>query len=149
MARRTFRTIRGATAVHTIDGDRADAGCFADEVVIDFPSPSRAIDRMRHAFVAGERAAIAAELRLSAREAREGAVVPLGVPVQCTCRACGGRGEQWPERCHQCLGCGIQVVRHDVEVSVPAGTADGDQFSFSVSARHDVSTRIELRVRIA
>jgi hypothetical protein len=149
MARRSFRPIRGSVAVDSGDEYRSDAGCFADEVVIDFPSPARAIDRIRHAFVADERAAIAADLCLSVREAREGATVPLGVPVHCTCQGCGGRGETWPDRCGRCAGSGLEVRRHQVEVSVPAGTCDGDRFHFSVSARHDVSTRIELRVRIA
>jgi len=75
--------------------------------------------------------------------------VPIGVPVRCTCRACGGRGETWTEHCSRCGGTGFDVLRHQVEVSVPAGTCDGDRVQFVVSVRHDVSTRIDLRVRIA
>jgi hypothetical protein len=131
------------------DDSRPDTSCFADEVVIDFPSPARAIDRIRRAFIADERAAVSTDLLLSRRDAREGATVPLAVPVPCTCRACGGRGETWTERCNRCGGAGREVVRHQVDVLVPAGTADGERFQFSVSARHDISTRIELRVRIA
>jgi DnaJ-class molecular chaperone len=71
------------------------------------------------------------------------------VPVRCTCRQCGGRGETWTERCGNCGGSGVEVLRHQVDVRVPAGAREGDRFQFSVSARHDVSTRIELRVRIA
>jgi hypothetical protein len=150
MARHTFRARHGSSvAVHTGDEDRAAAGCFADEVVIDFPSPARAIDRMRHAFVGEDRAQLTADLRLSTREAGDGAVVPLHVPVPCTCRACGGRGEAWPDRCAHCAGSGVEVVHHEVDVSVPAGTREGDRFHFVVSARHDVSTRIELHVRIS
>lgn len=149
MARHSFRPIGNSVAVKTGDDVRPDSSCFADEVVIDFPSPARAIDRIRSAFIADERAVVSAELELSGREARDGASVPLGVPVRYTCRTCGGRGETWTERCAGCGGGGVEVVQHQVDVLVPAGTRDGDRFQFSVSARHDLSTRIELRVRIA
>jgi hypothetical protein len=36
-----------------------------------------------------------------------------------------------------------------VHISVPAGVEDGACFHFSVSARHDLSTRIELRVLVS
>jgi hypothetical protein len=149
MARHTFRSISSDVAVRAGDEARSDISCFADDVVVDFPSTARAIDRMRKAFVPDERAAIGADLRLTWREAREGAVVGLGVPVRCTCRACGGRGETWAAPCERCGGTGLEILRHQVEVSVPAGTCDGDCFHFFVSARHDVSTRIDLRVCIA
>jgi hypothetical protein len=149
MARHSFRPFGNSVAVKTGDDARPDSSCFADEVVIDFPSPARAIDRIKSAFVAEERALLSAELELSGREARDGATVPLAVPVRYTCRACGGRGETWTERCVTCRGAGVEVAQHQVDVLVPAGTCDGDRFHFSVSARHDLSTRIELRVRIA
>jgi DnaJ-class molecular chaperone len=105
---------------------------------------------MRHAFVRDERqVAVAADLELSWREARDGAVVPLDVPVRCTCRLCGGRGETWTERCLRCEGSGTELLRHQVQVSVPPGVTDGDRFCFSVAARHDPPTRIELRVSVA
>lgn len=150
MARHTFRARHGGgVAVQNGDEDRAPVGCFADEVVIDFPSPARAIDRMRHAFVGDERGSLAAELPLSRREASDGATVPLRVPVPCTCRACGGRGEAWTEPCARCASSGVEVVHHQVDVSVPSGTRDGDRFHFVVGVRCDVSTRIELHVRIS
>ncbi len=151
MARHTFRPIGGRVAVKSDeDGLRHDTSCFADEVVIDFPSPARAIDRIRHAFVADERVApVPASLSLSRREARQGAILPLDVVVRCTCRECGGRGETWAEPCGRCAGGGVELLQHQVQVSIPAGVADGDRFHFSVSPRHDVSTRIELRVVVA
>jgi hypothetical protein len=149
MVRRTFRPIGSDVAVRAGEDSRPETSCFADEVVIDFPSPARAIDRIRRAFMSDERAAMAADLHLSAREGRDGATVPLGVPVRCTCRTCGGRGETWTECCAGCGGTGVEVLRHPVEVSVPPGTCDGDRFHFSISARHDLTTRIELRVCIA
>ncbi len=150
MARHTFGPTGGRVAVKSDDELRHDTSCFADEVVIDFPSPARAIDRIRHAFVADERIApVPAILSLSPREARQGATVPLDVSVRCTCRVCGGRGETWAEPCGRCAGGGVELLRHQVQVSIPAGVAHGDRFHFSVSPRHDVSTRIELRVLVA
>jgi hypothetical protein len=78
MGGRTFRPFgRGSVALFDAADARPDAGCFADEVVIDFPSVAPAVDRMRNAFLEDERAAsLSAAIRLSAREARDGAMVP-------------------------------------------------------------------------
>jgi hypothetical protein len=146
----TFRPFGGdQVAVIGIDDGRHDASCFADDVVIDFPSVASAVDRMRRAFVADERGeALATHVQLSARDARDGATVPLEVPVRCTCRTCGGRGESWTECCRICRGSGVEVLRHQLQVSVPAGVTDGARFYFSVTARHNPPTRIELRVLV-
>ena len=63
---------------------------------IDFPSVAPAIERMRSA-LRRRRACEDADrgIEISPREAIEGATVPLDVPVRCTCRECGGRGETW------------------------------------------------------
>jgi DnaJ-class molecular chaperone len=125
------------------------ATCFADEVVIDFPSVAPAVERMRSAFADEERCApLRAEMTLSLREAREGATMPLDVPVRCTCRRCGGRGESWAEACARCSGTGVEVFRHQVQVSIPPGVADGARFRFTVATRHDPPTRIELHVAV-
>lgn len=121
--------------------------CFADEVVIDFPSVAPAIERMRHAFVAEEpAAALRAEIGLSARQASDGIIVPLSVPVRITCRRCGGRGETWSDPCRTCEGRGTEMLRHKVQVTLPAGVTDGACFRFHVATRHDPPTRIELHI---
>ena len=131
-------------------GRQPDWGCFADEVVIDFPSVAPAVDRMRSAFVADERAtALSAAIQLSRREARHGAVLPLQVPVRCTCHDCGGRGETWAEPCVRCEGSGSELKHHQLQVAVPAGVLDGTCFHFSVTPRYNPPTRVELRVLVA
>jgi len=68
--------------------------CFADEIAIDFPSVEPVVERMRDAFL-GEReedAVLRTEVRVSRREAFDGLVVPIDVPMRGTCRRCGGRG---------------------------------------------------------
>ncbi|OFW01783.1 MAG: hypothetical protein A3I61_05775 [Acidobacteria bacterium RIFCSPLOWO2_02_FULL_68_18] len=126
-----------------------EADCFADEVGIDFPSVAAAVDRIRRSFLADEdSAALSTTIHLSAREAREGATVPLLVPISCACGACGGRGESWTEPCTRCQGSGAELRRHQLQVAVPAGVLDGTRLEFTLAPRHDRPTRIELRVLV-
>lgn len=141
----------GAIAVLGADetGHAAHANCFADEVVIDFPSVASAVEKMRHPFVESEPAVpLRACITLSTRQAFDGVTLPLEVPVRVTCRTCGGRGESWSEFCSRCNGTGTEMLRHRVHVSVPPRVADGARFRFSVSTRHDPPTRVELHVQV-
>ena len=136
-----------------VPGDAAagvDASCFSDEVVVDFPSVAAAVERIRRSFLHDEQAAaLSATIQLTAREARHGTMVPLDVPVSFTCRECGGRGETWTERCRCCNGNGVELRHQQVQVAVPAGVSDGTRFNFTVTARHNPPTRIELCVVVA
>lgn len=126
---------------------RPDVVCFADEVALDFPSITRAIERIRHGLLGDERRRpLPAALRLSRAEALEGAVRPLQVPVRLTCGVCGGRGETWSSHCVRCQGSGIEIRRHEVQVSIPARVFHGALFHFSVVPRHEPPTRIELQI---
>jgi len=147
----TFRPFGGdSIAVMTGDDSRQAASCFADEVIVDFPSVAPAVDRIRSAFLAAERpSTFSAAIQLTPHEAREGVTMPLDVPVRCTCRACGGRGETWPERCERCAGSGTELFRHQLQVTVPAGVLNGARFHFAVTARHNPPTRVELRIQVA
>jgi hypothetical protein len=130
--------------------DRHDASCFADEVAIDFPSVDLAVSRIRRAFLADERPTqVRTTVRLSDREARNGATVPLDVPVRCTCRQCGGRGESWTEPCALCDGSGAELLHQPLHVTLPAGVLDGARFQFSVTPRQNITTRIELHVLVS
>ena len=145
----TFRRARGGMLTATAAAPRRDVSCFADEVIVDFPSVAPAVDRIRTAFLIEERAAtVLAPLALTADEARHGAVLPLQVVVRCTCRDCGGRGETWSELCVRCTGTGIELVPHKVQVSIPAGVTEGERFHFTVTPHYDPPTRIELEILI-
>ena len=134
-------------AVMRRDDSRHDSNWFADEVVIDFPSVAPAVERMRRSFLADERPeTLRAAVELTEREAANGVSLPLQVPVQCLCTACGGRGESWTETCAKCLGSGFEFVRHPVQVTIPAGVRDGARFRFAVTQRHHRSTRVELHI---
>lgn len=147
----TFRPFgHGHAGVIAAEDPRHEVSCFADDVVIDFPSVAPAVDRIRRAFLAEERPeTFSAEIQLSRRDAVLGATALLEVPVRCTCRRCGGRGESWAESCLRCDGQGTELVRHRVQVTVPAGVSDGACFSFTVTPRHSPSTRIELVVAVS
>lgn len=137
-------------AVMTRDDSRLDVNCFADEVIVDFPSVAPAVERIRRAFLADERPdALRAVVELTDSEAANGVTIPFSVPVQCTCIECGGRGESWTETCAACRGCGFQLIRHPVQVTVPAGVRDGARFCFTVTQRPNRSTRVELSVVVA
>jgi hypothetical protein len=124
--------------------------CFADEIAIDFPSVEPAVERMREAFL-GERAdddVLRRELAVSRREAWDGLVVPVDVPIRGLCHHCGGRGETWTEPCGECCGTGAFLHHHAVRVTVPPGVADGARFRFRVSSPGAESVRVEIRVAI-
>ena len=147
----TFRPFGGnRMAVMAGDEGRHDVDCFADEVIVDFPSVAPAVDRVRSAFLVDERAEPhLATIQLSSREAREGTTRPLDVPVRCTCTLCGGRGESWTEPCGRCGGSGVELFRHQLQVTLPAGVCDGARFHFTVTPRHNPSTRIELHILVS
>lgn len=124
--------------------------CFADEIAIDFPSVGRVVERIRDAFLGeGEDGdVLRAEVSLSQREAFDGLVVPLTVPIPVTCPHCGGRGETWTEPCHLCSGTGHSLCHQSVRVSVPPGVADGACFRFRIKSPDASSVRVEVRVAI-
>jgi hypothetical protein len=150
MGLRAFRHDGGdQIAVRPVDDNRHEASCFADDVIIDFPSMAPALDRMRQAFLADERQPrIRTTIRLTSREAATGATVPLDVPLRCTCPQCGGRGESWTERCTRCHGSGEELRHHPFQVTLPAGVEDGACFRFTVTPRQHSSTRVELNVLV-
>jgi molecular chaperone DnaJ len=130
---------------------RGEAGAewFSDEIAIDFPSVSSVLDRMRDAFFSAELpVTLSAQLVLTAREAWDGAAIPLDVPLRHTCPRCGGRGEIWTEWCAACGGLGEVTAAHSVRVQVPAGVREGARFRFSVMPPGAPPTVVEIRISI-
>ena len=123
--------------------------CFADEIAIDFPSVKPAVERMRDAFL-GERDEdlVRVDVSLSPRDAMDGRVVPLQLPVRVTCPHCGGRGETWTEPCSCCGGAGDAQVSQHVRVSVPPGVADGACVRFRITSPDRLSVRVEVRIAV-
>jgi hypothetical protein len=124
--------------------------CFADEIAIDFPNVEFAVERMRDAFL-GEHEdddVLRREVPISPREAWDGLVVPIEVPLRHLCLHCGGRGETWTEPCPRCHGAGALVQHHAVRVTLPPRVADGARIRFRVSSRGADSARVEIRIAI-
>ena len=128
------------------------SNCFADEIAIDFPSVEPAVERMRDAFLGrrpGHDGIVRRELLVSRREAWDGLIVPIVVPVRGLCGRCGGRGEIWTEPCTGCHGSGASIVQHAVRFALPRGVADGACFRFRVSSPLAEAVRVEVRIAIA
>jgi hypothetical protein len=125
--------------------------CFADEIAIDFPNVDLAVERMRDAFL-GEHEnddVLRREIQVSRREAWDGLVVPVDIPIRGLCRRCGGRGETWTEPCTECYGTGAWLQRHSVRVTLPPGVANGARIRFRVSSPGADSVRVEIRITIS
>jgi hypothetical protein len=129
---------------------RAFRRSFVDEVAIDFPSSTAAIDLFRrdHVEPDGPGRSTEAAITISPRQAGLGALVPLEVRVLHTCPECGGRGEVWSAPCEPCGGQGHELSYQRLTVSVPPGVAHGDRFSFNVSPPRGPRTRVDVRVAI-
>jgi hypothetical protein len=130
--------------------DRSAAGCFADEIAIDFPSVAAVVGRMQRAFVADlHPVALDTVVLISRREALAGTTVPLQVPVRTECAHCGGRGEGLNGPCPRCNGSGVTQRPRAVKVRVPPGVRDGTRFRVTVSPDQPLPTRIALHVLVA
>jgi hypothetical protein len=129
---------------------RAFRRWFVDEVAIDFPSSSAATEFFRrdHMEPDGPARSTDVQITISARQAGTGAMVPLDVRVPRTCARCGGRGEVWSDPCEPCAGLGHELHHQRLIVSVPAGVAHGDRFSFNVSPPRGPRTRVDVRVAV-
>jgi hypothetical protein len=146
------RTNASRLALETIVAhDRAYRRSLADEVAIDFPSSRAAIEYFRRDHVERDAttATAHAEIAISAYQAFAGAQVPLEVHVPRTCACCGGRGEVWSDPCEPCDGRGQAMHPQRLTVSVPAGVADGDRFSFHLWLPQSPRTRVNVRVAIS
>jgi hypothetical protein len=130
--------------------ERAYRRSLTDEVAIDFPSSRAAIDFFRrdHVEPDGSTVTARAEISVSAGQAGAGALVALDVYVPRTCALCGGRGEVWSEPCAPCDGQGQALHAQRLMVAVPAGTTDGDRFSFNLSLPRGPRTRVDVSVAV-
>lgn len=124
--------------------------CFADEIAIDFPALGPAIDRVREGLAADiALAATSALVTVTPRQAFDGAIVPLEVPLPAPCERCGGRGESWSAPCTPCHGTGESGRPHQLQLALPARVADGTRFRFVVTSPHARPTRVEVTVLVA
>lgn len=130
--------------------ERAYRRSFADEVAIDFPSSQAAIELFRRDHVEPEASTLTAqaEITVTPYQAFAGALVALELNVPRTCACCGGRGEVWSETCEACDGRGQGLQPQRLSVSVPAGVAHGDRFSFNLWLPRGPRTRVDVRVAI-
>jgi hypothetical protein len=145
----TSRSFRGTHVAAVRASDRCASRWLSDEVIVDFPSVEPAVDRMRSAFLAEDcQQPLSTAIQLTSRDAFDGVTLPLTVPVRCTCRGCGGRGESWTESCRTCNGSGAELLRCELQVTVPAGVTDGTWVRFTLVPPQSPPTRVELRIAV-
>ena len=139
---------------HGTAGDRARRDArdwLSDEVVVDFPSMAELVGRMRTSFFGindYEQTTHTTQVNLTPREADEGTLVPVALPVHLTCPVCGGRGEVWNEVCGVCTGTGGGLLSHNLNVRVPPGVHHGTRLRFCVSPPFAPETHVEVRIAI-
>ena len=122
---------------------------FADEVDIDFPSVAGLVDRMRVPFFGpGLDEAVAAEVRLTPRQATAGAKIPMDVSLRHTCPVCGGRGEVWLDPCGACAGSGDGRLPHQFQLVVPPGVRDGAYLRFDIKPPYAPATQFQVRITV-
>jgi len=127
------------------------ADWFADEVAVDFPAMGPLVDRMRARFLgeADGAGAVRAEVRLTPAEASAGRRIALSLPIQRTCRACGGRGETWNRPCPPCAGSGLDAADHVVRLHVPAGVRHGTCLSYRLDPGDGPAAMLRVTVWVA
>jgi molecular chaperone DnaJ len=93
-------------------------------------------------------ASLTVEVRLSPYEARQGVMVPLGIPVFVRCTDCGGSGRDWYTLCLSCQGQGMVETEHTVHVRIPPRVREGTIVEVPVHQLgiHNVFVRVHIRI---
>ena len=93
-------------------------------------------------------ASLTVEVRLSPYEARQGVMVPLGIPVFVRCAVCGESGRDWYTLCLSCQGQGIVETEHTVHVRIPPRVREGTIVEVPVHQLgiHNVFVRVHIRI---
>jgi hypothetical protein len=102
----------------------------------------------REASKAVQPASLTVEVRLSPYEARQGVMVPLGIPVFMRCATCGGSGRDWYTLCLSCQGQGMVETAHTVHVQIPPRVREGTIVEVPVHQLgiHNVFVRVHIRI---
>lgn len=141
---------RVESAVATcVSGLPGDVRWFGDEVAVDFPSATAAVERARRRFFEPDDSGLftVASVALTGIEARRGGRVPIRICLPTTCAACGGRGESWGARCEPCAGEGHALTPRYLVLRMPPGLRDGASLQFRLSDPN-APTRVIVQVSV-
>jgi hypothetical protein len=132
-----------------VSGLPGDIHWFGDEVAVDFPSATAAVERARRRFVEPDDSGsfAVACVALTGIEARRGGRVPIRVYLPTTCTACGGRGESWGARCESCAGEGSAPTPRYLVLRMPPGLRDGASLQFRLRDPN-TPTRVIVQVSV-
>lgn len=87
------------------------------------------------------------EAVLSDEQLRRGASLPLRVPVFQQCDTCSGSGRAGFFDCDRCDGEGIAMQVRQIDVLIPAGTAEGAVLPVSLGHMGIRNIRLNVRIR--
>jgi len=89
------------------------------------------------------------EVILSADEAAQGGLAPIGVPSFRPCPLCGGSGRDWLFPCSYCRGEAMIEEEQTIGVRIPAMVRDGTILEVPIGGLGIHNFHIRLHVRIA
>jgi molecular chaperone DnaJ len=87
------------------------------------------------------------DVSLTREQARHGGYIRLRLPARLTCPSCCGQGGSGLWTCPHCLGGGTVVVERPVNITFPAGIADG--FEGSVALARPGMCDVVLKLRFS
>jgi DnaJ-class molecular chaperone len=89
---------------------------------------------------------LSGEILLTAEEAQAGGILPLDIPLQGSCPACGGTGGSAFD-CGRCGGEGAIQRRMPLPVRIPQGVRDGAVFQVNVDEPGVASVLLTVHIR--
>jgi DnaJ-class molecular chaperone len=89
---------------------------------------------------------LSGEILLTPDEAAAGGVLPLDIPVEAVCHACGGTGGAL-FGCPRCDGNGSLQRRLPIPLRIPAGVRDGATFQVTVDDPSVLSVVLTVHIR--
>jgi molecular chaperone DnaJ len=94
------------------------------------------VDAVRDSFGFPRQRTLEAEVVLTQREAQEGCIFPLAIPVKRTCPACFGFGSRFFSDCAFCGGEGRITVKKYVRVKIRPGAFTGQLYELNLGSAY-------------
>ncbi|MFQ5869531.1 MAG: DnaJ domain-containing protein [Candidatus Zixiibacteriota bacterium] len=94
------------------------------------------VDAVRDSFGFPRQGTLEAEVVLTQREAQDGCIFPLAIPVKRTCPACFGFGSRFFSDCPFCGGEGKITVKKYVRVKIRPGAFTGQLYELNLGSAY-------------
>jgi len=94
------------------------------------------VDAVRDSFGFPRQRTLEAEVVLTQREAQDGCIFPLAIPVKRTCPACFGFGTRFFSDCAFCKGEGKITVKKYIRVKIRPGAFTGQLYELNLGSAY-------------